>query len=183
MVTHTPALRRVHVTGGPGSGKTTLTRRIAQILDAPLCDLDVLLIEVGDDIARLVADGRAADISRQEAWVSEGVYFGWTQPLLDRADLIVCLDTPWLVALCRIISRHVKAEVSRDNRFPGWRRFLRFLRWSYRYYHDGNPDTLDALGVPGTRSRRTRELERYREKLVMCRTQSDVDRLVRHQLR
>jgi adenylate kinase family enzyme len=168
--------KRVYVTGGPGSGKTTLARRIAQIQGAPLYELDALLLEAANDVARLVVERRVAQMAAAEVWVSDGVYFGWTKPLLDRADLILCLDTPWHVAMFRIVSRHMKAEMSRDNRFPGWRLLWRFLRWSFRYYHDRNPDRLDALGVPGTRSRRMQELAAYRDKLVTCRSTSEAVR-------
>ena len=156
---------------------------------APLYELDTLLLEAGDDVAPLVSGGQAtcdqlrriAERTRQmadaDAWISDGVYFGWTRPLLDRADVIVCLDTPWQTAMLRIVSRHIKAEASRNNQFPGWRRLFRFLRWSHRYYRDANADRLDELGVPETRSRRMHELEAYRDKLVTCRTTSDAVRV------
>ena len=172
-------VKRVHVTGGPGSGKTTLARGVARVLDAPLYELDAILLEAGDNIAQVTLGQRPPHLAAQEAWVSDGVYFGWAAPFLESAHLIVCLDTPWRVAGYRILMRHIRAELSRNNPFPGWGRLSRFLRWSYRYYHEGNPDSLDALGVPETRSVRMRALEQYRDKLVTCYTTSDTARLLR----
>ena len=64
-------------------------------------------------------------LATREAWVSDGVYFGWAEPLLTGAEMIVCLDTPQYVAEYRILMRHIKAEASRNNSFPGWGRLYR----------------------------------------------------------
>ena len=174
-----PATKRIHVTGGPGAGKTTLARLIATRLDAPTIDLDGILLGAHDDVAGLIAHGHLERLSMEESWVSDGVYIGWTSPLFERADRIVLIDTPAPTALYRIAARHVRAEFRRDNRFPGWRRFFGFLAWSARYYRDANVDALDAIGVPETRSRAHRELERYRDRLDVCRGRRDIERLLR----
>ena len=56
----------------------------------------------------------------------EGVYFDWAQPLLERADLVIWLDVSRRVAACRIIVRHLKADPTRSNQYPGWRQLKKF---------------------------------------------------------
>ena len=171
--------RRIFITGGPGSGKTTLSRRIAAALNASRYELDGLLLDLVaddrgpestyDDVARIVA---------KDTWVVEGGYLGWTEPLLRHAEIIVWMDITWRVASYRIVARHLKATIARNNRFPGWRRLYRFWRWSARYYHEGNAPELGEWGVPGTRNTTLRLLESHRHKLFVCRTDEDVESLV-----
>jgi adenylate kinase family enzyme len=171
-------LQRIHITGGPGSGKTTAGRGIASKLNLPFHELDQILIGMNWDMARAVDENTAGAIADQDAWLTEGAYFGWAQPLLDRAALVVLLDPPWRVASYRIITRYFKAELSRNNQHHGLRRLKDFWAWSRRYYRDTNRHTLNDEGVPRTRARALEELSPYREKLRICRSKRDVDRLL-----
>lgn len=167
--------QRIHLTGGPGSGKTTAARRIANGLSVPFHELDQILIDSDGDMERLRRENRAGVVADRDAWVSEGAYFDWARPLLDRAEMVVWLDLPWSVACYRIFVRYLKAELARENQYPGLRRLGTFWMWSYRYYHDTNSHSLNSWGVPRTRSRAVEELSQYEQKLVVCRSKLDVD--------
>ena len=167
-------MRRIHFAGGPASGKSTAARRVSAELGLPLIELDTVLRDADDDVER--GENRASALAGQRAWVSEGAYLGWAQPLLERADIVLWLDVPWRVASYRIIARHLKADLSRNNQYPGWRRLKKFWTWSYRYYHDSHPQTLNKWGVPLTRSHALQELRQYGDKLVVCRTMREVSR-------
>ena len=168
--------RRIHFTGGPASGKTTAARRVSAKLGLPLFELDQVLRDADDDVERIRSENRVSGIAGQTTWVSDGVYFDWAQPLLERADMVVWLDVSWRVAAYRIIVRHLKADIRRNNRYPGWRKLMKFWTWSYRYYHDSHPHTLNDYGAPLTRSRALEELRQYGEKLVVCHTMREVSR-------
>jgi adenylate kinase family enzyme len=178
---------RVHLTGGPGGGKTTAGRRVADALGAPFIDLDGLALEFerqfGDFTTAFEALAREVPvIAAGETWVSEGAYLGWAEPLLQAADTVVWLDTPAAVCLYRVAARHVKAEIARDNRFPGWRRFARFWYWCLRYYVNRNPASLNQYGTPETRAYTAQCLQEYAAKLVVCRSKADIERVTREWL-
>jgi adenylate kinase family enzyme len=172
-------IQRIHITGGPGSGKTTAARRIAEGLNLPFHELDQELDQIlndsGGDMERSHWEDRARTMADQGAWVSDGAYLDWVRPFLERAELVLWLDPPWRVACFRILVRHLKAELKRQNQYPGWRRLGTFWRWSYRYYRDANPHSLNPWGVPLTRSLAVEELSQYERKLVVCRSKHDVD--------
>lgn len=182
--------RRIHFTGGPGSGKSYLATRLAMLLDAPYIDLDGrmlqikpldVVIETQPEYDAFIAarDNDLEDATRAEAWVSDGSFVGVSKVAFERADLVVWMDAPPHVALCRIVSRHVKAELRRNNRFPGWRRLYLFWRWSARFYADRNPHGLNVWGTPNTRAFTREVLVPYEPKLVVVRGRKDIHALLR----
>ena len=171
---------KIFITGGPASGKTTLSRRLAALLDVPAYELDGLLLggEAGAVPFEVASNRVVSRITDVDTWVVEGAYLGWVAPLLRQADLVVWMDVPWRVASYRIVSRHVKATAARNNRFPGWRNLYRFWRWSGRHYKDQNPPGLNSWGVPDTRATAVEYLAPYEEKIVACRTKKGVEQLL-----
>ncbi len=143
-------VHRIHIVGGPGSGKTTIALELGRMLEVPIYDLDEVGYEGGAGDRRPL-DVRLADvrtIAAQPGWVTEGVFLGWTDDLLRAADVILWLDIPWRVAAWRIVPRHVRATLAGTNRHPGVLRLLRFLRVARRYYHrsETGPVVLDNDG-------------------------------------
>ena len=171
--------RRIHLTGGPGSGKSTLARRIGLLIDAPVFHLDEMALDLEQSFESLAAfeklAGQVPSIGSEPRWVSDGAYMGWATPLFEAADLIVWMDVPWRVASYRILTRHLKAEIARSNRFPGWRRLWTFWRWASRYYNDRNPHRLNAYGVPHTRAMAAELLQTYSDKVAVCRGNNDIE--------
>jgi hypothetical protein len=121
---------RVHILGGPGSGKTTLAAELAARLYAPHYDLDRLrMAHLGT--AAWIAE--AAAIAGQAQWVAEGIHIISVEPLLQRAETIALPETPWPVALWRILRRHVEKTLRGTN--PHRTRVLAgFLRFAHDYY-------------------------------------------------
>src|SRR5512146_401928 len=125
---------RIHMIGSPGSGKTTLARQVAGRLQVPCYDLDAVGYEGGAGTQRPLVT-RLADvwqITMQPAWVTEGIYLGWTGALFEAAGQIVWLDLPWRIVSWRIFTRHAKAELRGNNRHSGWLKLYRFMQWCRR---------------------------------------------------
>jgi adenylate kinase family enzyme len=170
------------VTGGPGSGKSTFARKLGAAAGLTVYHLDEMALDLeasfppGEAFTSLAA--KLPAIAAEPAWVSDGAYMGWAAPLFDAADAVVWMDVPWRVASYRILTRHLKAELRRNNRFPGWRRLWTFWRWCAGYYQNTNPHRLNAYGVPHTRALAIELLAGYDAKLVACRTNADIDALI-----
>jgi len=173
-------LAKLYITGGPASGKTTLSRSLAATLEVPVHEMDgVLLSHEGREEPFEATSNRAVSrITAEDSWVVEGSYLGWVDPLLRQADLVVWMYVPWRVASYRIIFRHVKATVARNNRFPGWRNLYRFWRWSGKFYKSQNPSGLNPWGVPDTRATMIEYLTPYKDKLVACQINKGVEQVM-----
>ena len=169
---------RIHIVGGPGSGKTTIALDLGRRLDVRTYDLDQVGYEGGAGDRRPL-NARLADvcaIAAQPGWVTEGVFLGWTDELLRAADVILWLDVPWRVAAWRIIARHVRASLAGTNRHPGILRLLRFLRFAMRYYgsSEAGPVVLDNDGS-NSRAATSGHLEPFWGKVVHCRSADEVE--------
>ncbi len=171
-------MQRIHIIGGTGSGKTTLARKLGTRLGITFYDLDEVGYEGGFDAKRPL-DVRLADLKRiaaQPSWVTEGGFILWVDELLWAADTIVWLDLPWRIRRWRVITRHVKADLARNNRHAGYLNLYRFYKMSRNYEYDTTIYTLQPPDGDDFMNRATvvHTLESYKSKVVHCRTGADV---------
>lgn len=169
---------RIHIIGGTGSGKTTLARKLSTSLNIPFYELDVVGYEGGFGTphpleVRIAELKRIADLP---AWVTEGGYILWIDELLRTADTIVWLDLPWRTRRWRVITRHIKADLARNNRHSGYLNLYRFYMTARKYELNPTIYTLQPPDIGDYSSRATMVyyLEQYRDKVVQCRTVADV---------
>jgi shikimate kinase len=176
---------RIHITGGPGAGKSRLAQRLSRRLALPYRDLDEIAVELQKempkplDFEELMARRLplSARLAAEEAWISDGSNLVACRPFYDRAEVVVYLTCPWRVAAYRIPVRHAKRSLAGNNRFPGLMRLYRFWRWSGRYYANRNPHGVDVFGTPATIEFHEEALRAYGDKLVVCRTKAEIEAL------
>lgn len=154
------------IVGCSGSGKTTVGQHLASRLDLDFHELDFIAWD-GDGSLRPYETRleTAAGLADRDGWVVEGIYLKWTAPLMERAHVIVWMDVPMRVALWRVFWRHVRAELRRDNQFPGWLRLARFMKMVSDQYRNRS-DVFELPDVSVGPENIQRELATYESKVV-----------------
>ncbi len=124
-------MKRVAVMGGSSTGKTTVSRRLAEKLGVPHVELDSLHHDAGWTEAPadvLQARVRAALDAAPDGWVVDGNYRSKLGSLvLDRADTAVHLQPRLLPTFGRGLRRTIMRTVLREELWNGNREQIRFL--------------------------------------------------------
>src|SRR5262245_19550670 len=88
-------MQRIMIIGGPGTGKSTLARRVAERLGLPVVHLDRHYWSLGWVAPEAAAwRCRVAELAGAEAWVMDGNYSGTFDLRLPRAQALIWLDLP-----------------------------------------------------------------------------------------
>jgi shikimate kinase len=155
---------RVFITGGAGSGKTTVGRALAQRWSLSHYEMDL---------------GQHDDAVTQSRWVVEGGGLWDVERYLEIADLVVWLDLSPVVTIPRIVTRHVTLSLRRQNRHRGLRLLARFVRSQASYNRDPAHRPTEPLDYSQTRAGTEEILEPYWDRVVHLRTPRDVRRWLR----
>jgi adenylate kinase family enzyme len=130
---------RIHIIGGPGSGKSFVAAALSRRLGVPAYDLDDLFwdgsaAKYGIRAEAADRDRRLAAIVAQDGWIIEGVYYGWLAPSFEAADIIIELTPSIWVRHWRVVKRYALRKLrgtasKRESLVDLWR----LLRWSHGY--------------------------------------------------
>jgi adenylate kinase family enzyme len=156
-----PASIKVHVIGPSGAGKTTLARELGTRLGLPVYPLDpIAFTDTRWTIRPLTEKMKAVrDILQQPGWIVEGGHVGWTEPLLDAADVIIWLE----ISLPTTIRRRTRGLRGRQLFFEAPQMWWQ-VRWYLRRYRTNQDvDRLpSASAIRHFLKRRMDKVRRYR---------------------
>jgi adenylate kinase family enzyme len=117
-------MRLVSIVGAPGSGKTTVGRRLAARLEVPFVELDAIFHQTGwNDLPRNTFRSRVREVLETDGWVVDGNYAAVQDLVWQEADTVVWLDLPRHVVMRRVTVRTLRRAITRerlwnDNREP-----------------------------------------------------------------
>jgi adenylate kinase family enzyme len=176
-------MQRVSVIGISGSGKSTIARRLARLLDCPHYELDAMYFLSGWEARdKGEFDAMVEKISAGERWVIDGSYADWTVEGLiwKRADTVVWPRLSRAATMRQLLGRSLRRIVTRQELWNGNRETLRTLldpkdsiitdMWSrYRKYNrDFERHCRDPrfLGINFVVLRGRKEISRWLDKVA-----------------
>ncbi|WP_020496274.1 hypothetical protein [Sciscionella marina] len=110
-----PTAERILVYGVTGSGKSATASRIAAATGLPFIPADELAWRPGwVQLDQQTQRKHIHAAVSADSWVIDNAYGKWADIVLDRVDLIVCLDFPRLVSLGRLVRRTARRIRTRE---------------------------------------------------------------------
>lgn len=116
MAPRSPRAERINVCGTSSTGKSTLARRLAGIIDGDYIELDAIHhrenwteapMEEFRELARAAVEG--------ERWVVDGGYSKARDILWARVQLVIWLDYPLPIILWRLTRRTLRRTLTREK--------------------------------------------------------------------
>ncbi|MBU3907419.1 MAG: hypothetical protein KKA64_04185 [Nanoarchaeota archaeon] len=132
-------LKKIHVLGISGSGKSYLAKKLSGLLKIPCFDLDDIFWLKKYTKKRTIKSMKKElkKLTSKEKWIVEGVYSSWVNDSIKKSDMIILLESSPNILSWRIFKRYILRGKSRES-FREMCDLIKFAR-SYRkkegYYH------------------------------------------------
>jgi len=142
-------MKRILVIGSGGSGKSTLSRKLGEILGLQVIHLDRLYwsagwVETPKDQWSMKVD----ELLSRASWIMDGNYSGTLLKRIQASDTIIFLDMPTLLCLWRITKRRLRhRKQSRPDMAEGCKEQFsaEFYEWVAMYRRRSRPKVLKLL--------------------------------------
>jgi adenylate kinase family enzyme len=132
--------RKIHIVGGPGSGKSFISAKLSRLYGLPAFDLDDLFWDRYADRYGIKASPEERDhaltrILDGSAWIIEGVYYGWLSRSFAEAERIIILTPSVTTRDWRICKRFLLRKMGlvprkkKESLGDLWE----LLTWNHRY--------------------------------------------------
>lgn len=165
-------MNRIAVIGPPGSGKSTLSRRLGERLDVPVTHLDCLYWNpCWVETPRPAFADKVRDAVSGDRWVLDGNYGSTQHIVLPAADTIVFLDFPRAICAWRVVARYLAHRGrSRPDMNPGCPEQLNFefIEYIWTFHEHARPRIISRLAQ-----------RRADQRLIILNAPADVARFTR----
>lgn len=176
-------MRRVSVVGCSGSGKSTVARKLADILGVPCVELDAIHWRSGwvEEEPDVFVD-RVREATRGDAWVIDGNYQSKVGTLVwELAELVVWVNPPRWRVMVQVTLRTLRRAARREELWNGnregwgglrlWSSSDSVIRWAWESYAPQIERYEAAMADPShahlrfVRLRSRRDVERFLEEV------------------
>jgi adenylate kinase family enzyme len=160
---------KIHITGGPGSGKTWIAHKLSGTYNIPAFDLDHIFWEKNARHYGIKAppekrDSELKKILSNRSWIIEGVYYSWLRDSFHLADLIIILKTSIWLRDVRIIRRFVKRKLGMiTTKRESLSDLQKLIKWNHGYDNNNLKPALDFVSE-------------YQDKIIFPQNESQIIR-------
>ena len=144
--------RKIHVLGGPGTGKTYSSSILSEATGIPLFHLDDLFWNPNSKkyvrTSAEIRDAQLAEILERDAWIVEGAYTSnWVSECLLRADMILFLSLPVWQRDWNILKRFAKFRLGflKATHEETFANLVDLLIYNHKYDHEETTQIFETL--------------------------------------
>jgi adenylate kinase family enzyme len=126
-------IKQYAIVGVTSSGKTTLAKKLAEVINGDFIDLDSLhwepnWVEANDEVFR----ERTQEATQKDSWVVAGNYKQVRDIVWAKAEAVIWLDYSFPLVFWRLISRIIYRSTTKEKLFSGnQEQFWRHMKlWS-----------------------------------------------------
>lgn len=127
-------MRKIAVFGKPGSGKSTLSKKLAAATGITLHQLDSIVYKSnGERVDRKIYDRRHEEILSSDRWIIDG--FGPVDSFnmrLEAADTLIYIDLPYAISYWFVTKRFLKGLFVKPEGWPDGSSVLQGTLASYK---------------------------------------------------
>ena len=123
---------RINVIGSPGSGKTTLVKKLSKKLGYTSLNIDELF-EYNNDI-KSILDQIESALKNNDSLICDGTYTSLlSEKRINQTDVFVLLDRHPLICLIRIFFRNFKSQTTFKKEKISFKIIKVVLSFNYKY--------------------------------------------------
>ena len=136
-------IKRIHICGTYGSGKTTLAKELSKLLKIPYYSFDDIKYIVKYTKKRPVSERKAIvkKIASKSKFITEGAWSGYGEEAFKKADLVILIKTKPSRCVYQVIKRYIKGDRSIKN---DMKTALIIMKKAFIYYYTKDPISYNA---------------------------------------
>ncbi len=162
-------IKKIHITGPYGSGKTTLGEKISEKLKIPFYSFDDIKYLVKWTKKRPTKEiiNEVKKISKQRKWVTEGNLTDYAESIFKNADLIIILKPKKLTSKLRILKRYLFRQKQENDTLKGATKLIRKIN---KYYKGKEHPSLYS---------HQKLIKKYNKKFVILKNKKQINNFVK----
>ena len=139
-------MKRIIVIGCPGSGKSTLSRKLHKITGIPLFHLDMMYWNADRTIVdKAVFHQRLSNTIKKSEWILDGNYGSTLELRLKECDTVIFLDYPLELCLEGIKERRGKERTDMPWAEAEGEEDAEFIEFVKNYHSQNRPQVMELL--------------------------------------
>jgi len=141
-------INKIAIIGGSGTGKTTLSKNLANKLNLPLYHIDGIHHlknwEIRDKYER---DKIILEIVDKPKWIIDGTYHTTLKQRMENTDLVIYLDYSSIAQVKGALGRWIKNHGKEKEEIPGCRERMsfEFLMWVWNWRKNKREDIINNI--------------------------------------
>ena len=168
-------MKRIHIIGISGSGKSYLADKISKKLNIEKIDLDDIYWENKFSKKRELSCAKKLlnkKLEQKDNWITEGIYTNWISYAIENSDKIIWIQIDNNLKLSwRIFSRWWKRRGENIESILSMIDLLKF-QWNYKRIRTGKEKSLYSA--------HRKMVEKYKEKLIILKSEKEVNNFIKN---